>query len=451
MKTRPSVTLTSAANRDEQCDSIREVTQSVHANGAKILMLVESVYPADQRVCNEATLLVSSGYEVSVIAHKKKTEAYFEIIDGVFVYRIPRFEFFKKTADGGERFLGIVWLKLKSFLGYLLEYSYFTTACFVLSLVVFLKRGFDVIHAHNPPDMLFMIALPYKLFGKKFIFDQHDLCPELYLSRYRAKSGMFARMLRLLERFSMRTADITIATNESYKSVQMQRGRKDPKNIFIVRNGPNKRKMSPALPNPALRKLQKSILCYIGSLNPQDGVDYLLRALYHLQYTLGRDDFHCVIMGTGDSFTDLQRLARELKLNEAVTLTGWIPQEELEANLAAADICVDPDPSSPLNDVSTWVKIMEYMAYGKPIISFDLKETKFSAQEAALVVPPNDELAFAKGIIELMDNHSLRTKMGQAGRKRVEEELQWSIVGENLLSAYKYLLPSNRPRLRLIR
>jgi len=145
-------------------------------------MLVESVYPADQRVCNEATLLVSSGYEVSVIAYKKKTEAYFEIIDGVFVYRIPRFEFFKKTADGGERFLGIVWLKLKSFLGYLLEYSYFTTACFVLSLVVFLKRGFDVIHAHNPPDMLFMIALPYKLFGKKFIFDQHDLCPELYLS-----------------------------------------------------------------------------------------------------------------------------------------------------------------------------------------------------------------------------------------------------------------------------
>src|SRR5439155_1662848 len=275
-------------------------------------------------------------------------------------------EFFKKTAPGKLGRVRHVWLKLKSFLGYFVEYSYFTIACFLYSCLIFLRHGFDVIHAHNPPDMLFLIALPYKCLGKKFIFDHHDLCPELYLSRYNTKPDAFTRVLNGLEWCSLRLADITIATNESYKMVHMRRGAKDPKRIFIVRNGPNKKRMKPALPNSKLRDLNKCILCYVGSLNPQDGVDYLLRSLRYLLHDLKRSDFHCVIMGTGDSLQDLRDLAGTLQLNGCVELMGFVSDEDLQSNLAAADICVDPDPSSPLNDVSTWIKIMEYMAYAKP-------------------------------------------------------------------------------------
>jgi glycosyltransferase involved in cell wall biosynthesis len=185
--------------------------------------------------------------------------------------------------------------------------------------------------------------------------------------------------------------------------------------------------------------MNKSILCYVGSLNPQDGVDYLLRALRHLLHGLKRSDFHCVIMGTGDSLQDLRDLAENLELNGCVDLTGFVSDEDLQANLAAADICVDPDPSSPLNDVSTWIKVMEYMASAKPIVSFDLKETRFSAQDAATYVKPNDETEFAKAIADLMDQPELQKEMGSYGRRRVEEELQWAKVGRNLLTAYAKL------------
>jgi len=186
--------------------------------------------------------------------------------------------------------------------------------------------------------------------------------------------------------------------------------------------------------------MDKCILCYIGSLNPQDGVDHLLRSLRHLLYDLKRPDFHCVIMGTGDSLQDLRSLADSLQLNGCVELTGFVSDDELQSNLAAADICVDPDPSSPLNDVSTWIKVMEYMAYAKPIVAFDLEETRYSAREAAVYVRPNEEAEFAKTVVELMGQPELRNKMGAYGRRRVEEELQWSKVGRNLLKAYETLL-----------
>jgi glycosyltransferase involved in cell wall biosynthesis len=186
--------------------------------------------------------------------------------------------------------------------------------------------------------------------------------------------------------------------------------------------------------------MNKCILCYVGSLNPQDGVDYLLRSLRYLLSDLKRSDFHCVIMGTGDSLEDLRDLAENLQLNGFVELTGFIPDEDLQANLAAADICVDPDPSSPLNDVSTWIKVMEYMAYAKPIVAFDLKETRFSAGSAAVYVRPNKEAEFAETVAQLMEQPELRSKMGAYGRRRVEEELQWSKVGRNLLTAYDALL-----------
>jgi glycosyltransferase involved in cell wall biosynthesis len=198
--------------------------------------------------------------------------------------------------------------------------------------------------------------------------------------------------------------------------------------------------MVPVTPSARLQKLKKCIFAYIGSLNPQDGVDYLIRSLHYLREELRRNDFYCVIMGTGDSLEDLRALVRMLQLERHVELTGWIPDEELQANLAAADICMDPDPSSPLNDVSTWIKIMEYMAYAKPIVSFDLPETRYSAGDAALYVRPNNEADFARAITVLMDNFELRRKMGNFGRRRVEEHLQWSMVGRNLLDAYQHVL-----------
>lgn len=403
-------------------------------------MLLENNFPQDTRVRNEASLLTSAGYQVSVICLRKQNQLPTEMVNGVRVFRVPRLELFEKTPDAKAGLLSLIWLKMKSFLGYFVEYFYFTSACLAFSVYVFLRYGFDVIHAHNPPDTLFLVALPFKLLGKRFVFDHHDLCPELYQSRYSANPGFFTRLLGIFEWCSLKLADTVIATNESYKQVQMQRAGKAAEKIFIVRNGPEGQRMVPATPSARLRSMGKTILCYIGSLNPQDGVDYLLRSLKYLSHDLKRDDFHCVIMGNGDSLDDLRGLADRLQLNGHVRLTGFVSDEELAANLAAADICVDPDPSSPLNDVSTWIKIMEYMAYAKPIVTFDLKETRFSAQEAAVYVKPNDEVRFAQAIAKLMDDPDLRENMGRFGRERVKRELQWSVVSRNLIAAYQSLL-----------
>src|SRR6266478_4534652 len=407
----------------------------------KVLMWVENHFPQDTRVTNEARLLADAGYKVAVIALRKQGQPSRETLDGVEVYRLPTLELFKKTPSANTDRINLVLVKLKSFFGYVVEYLYFTSACLTVSTYIFVRRGFDVMHAHNPPDTLFLVALPFKLLGKKFVFDQHDLCPELYRSRYSAREGVYTRFLRMFEWCSLKLADVTIATNESYKQIQIERANKNHDSIFVVRNGPNQMRMTSAAPSARLRGMNKSILCYVGRLNPQDGVDYLLRSLRHLLHGLKRSDFYCVIMGTGDSLQDLRDLAGNLQLNGCVELTGFVSDEELQANLAAADICVDPDPSSPLNDVSTWIKIMEYMAFEKPIVSFDLKETHFSAQDAALYVPPNQEAEFAKAITTLMDQPELQKKMGTYGRRRVEDELQWNKVGRNLLVAYNALCP----------
>ena len=406
----------------------------------RILMIVENYFPQDTRVKNEADLLTNAGYQVSVIALREKGQPRRETVNGIEVYRVPHLELFKKTGPADHSRAALFLLKLRASLGYLMEYCYFTVACLFVASYVFVTRGFDVIHAHNPPDTLFVVALPFKLLGKKFVFDHHDLCPELYRSRYKTQEGFYTGLLRLFEWCSLKLADIAIATNESYKKVQTERAHKNPRDIFVVRNGPNQMRMTPVAPNVRLRGMNKCILCYVGSLNPQDGVDYLLRSLRYLLSDLKRSDFHCVIMGTGDSLEDLRDLAENLQLNGFVELTGFIPDEDLQANLAAADICVDPDPSSPLNDVSTWIKVMEYMAYSKPIVAFDLKETRFSAGDAAVYVRPNKEAEFAEAIAQLMAQPELRKKMGTFGCRRVEHELQWNTVGKNLLTAYETLL-----------
>jgi glycosyltransferase involved in cell wall biosynthesis len=418
----------------------------------RVVMLVENYFPQDTRVRNEALLLKSVGYKVAVVCYRKPDQSRREEFDGINVYRISRFELFQKTPSGETSRLSLFWLRFRSLVGYLIEYFYFTTACFINCVRIFLESGFDVIHAHNPPDTLFLVALPFKLFGKKFVFDHHDLCPELYQSRYSAGPGVYTNVLRALEWCSLKLADVTVATNNSYKEIEIERGGVRPERIFIVRNGPSRERMTSRSPSERLRRLNKTILCYVGSLNPQDGVDYLLRALDRLKNDLQRDDFYCVIIGDGDSLRDLRALAAQLRLNGCLEFTGFIPDKELLANLAAADICVDPDPASPLNNVSTWIKIMEYMAHGKPIVSFDLKETRFSAQDAALFVPPNDELAFARAIVLLMDDSELRRKLGSRGRERVEKDLQWSVTGQNLLVAYQTLstgLSGDKPDSRL--
>ena len=409
----------------------------------KVLMFVENAYPQDTRVKNESDALTAAGYFVTVVAMRKKNQPRSEVLDGIQIYRLPRLELFQKTPSANPGFFERVMLKLKSVLGYFSEYFYFTSACFAMSLYVASKHGFDVIHAHNPPDTLFAVALPWKLLGKKYVFDHHDLCPELYRSRYGAKRDFLARVLQWVEWGNLKLANVLIATNESYKQIQMERGGRRADDIFVVRNGPNQRRMTMAAPSARLRAMNKKILCYIGSLNPQDGVDYLIRSLKHLVYDLKRTDFYCVVIGHGDSLEDLRKLAVDLKLTDYVELTGFVSDQDLQEYVAAADICMDPDPSSPLNDVSTWIKVMEYMANGKPIVTFDLKETRYSAREAAVYVPCNDEMAFAEATARMMDDPVARERMGRFGRERVEKELQWSVVSRNLVSAYGYLFGTN--------
>jgi glycosyltransferase involved in cell wall biosynthesis len=417
-------------------------------SAGKILMLVENHFPSDVRVRNECEFLRANGYEITVICLRRDGQKRSEIVGGVRVYRVPRVEFFAKAPSERQSALQRRWIKCKAFFGYVGEYAYFTSCCLLIGGYVAARYGVDVIHAHNPPDTLVLAALPLKFMGKKFVFDHHDLAPELYQSRYGPKGGVVLWGLRWAEKLSLKLADVTIATNESYKDIQIKRGGVHPDKSFVVRNGPNADRMIIAAPSERLRQMGKSILCYIGCLNPQDGVDYLLRALSHLTYDLRRTDYYCVIMGQGDSLANLKAMSRELNLEEYVEFTGFIPDADLLSNLSAADICVDPDPSSPLNDLSTWIKIMEYMAYGKPIVSFDLKETRYSAQDAAVYVKPNDEKEFALAITRLIDDPALRARMGAFGRERVERELQWKCVGRNIGCAYKALGSFAVPRSR---
>ena len=408
-------------------------------------MLVENNFPADTRVRNEAFTLVANGYRVSVIALRRSTEPWHEMVNGITVYRIPRLTLFKKLPRRDAGPMKALVRAMQVLAGYMLEYGYFTTACLSVSVYVAARQGFDVIHAHNPPDTLFVVGAVYRIFGKKFVFDHHDLCPELYLSRYgKRTNGLVSRSLLLLERLSLRLADVAIMTNESYRGIAMTRHGIDPARLFVVRNGPDLARVRLVASDDGLKSSGKTILGYVGAMNPQDGVDYLLRALRHLLDQLKRADFFCVLVGDGDSREELEELARSLGLAEHVRFTGFIPDSELLRYLSTADICVDPNPSSPLNDVSTWIKVMEYMALGKPIVSFDLKETRVSAGDAALYVTPNDEGEFAQAILRLMDDPGLRARMAAHGRARVQKELNWAVVSRNLVRAYGQLFDGVR-------
>jgi glycosyltransferase involved in cell wall biosynthesis len=311
---------------------------------------------------------------------------------------------------------------------------------FILSLLVWARHGFDTIHSANPPDTAVLIAIFYKLFGKKYVFDHHDLAPEMYWVRFKGKGSKIVHwVLMFLEILSCRVASRVIATNESYKAMEIQRGKIRAERVTIVRNGPDLDRMSLSDPDAILGKKADVILGYVGTIGYQDGLDYLLRALNLLITELGKKDFYCVIIGKGAALPSLQELAVKLGLQEHVWFTGFIPDDDMLRYLSTADICVDPDPSNPFNDRCTMIKMMEYMALSKPIVAFDLPEHRVSAGESALYACPNEELDFARQIALLIDDADRRQKIGRAGRKRVEKVLAWPHQLKSLLEAYEML------------
>jgi glycosyltransferase involved in cell wall biosynthesis len=332
-------------------------------------------------------------------------------------------------------------------LSYLWEFLYCWLQTARLMLVVRARRGFDVIHAANPPDTFWALALPFKLFGVRYVFDHHDLCPELYLARFgSARQGnLLHRMLRLLEWAQFRTADLVISTNETYRSIAIQRGGMPPERVVVVRSGPSRERFATLRAvDPALKRGRRHLVAYLGVMAPQDGVDYLLRAADLLVRARGRDDVGFTLVGAGDSFADLQALARDLELDGVVCFTGRIPDAEVESILATADVCVSPDPLNPLNDASTMNKVLEYMACGRPIVAFDLREHRASAGEGALYAEPNRVEDLASRIAELLDDPERGRRMGERNRRRFLDRMAWEYSAGELIRAYERLCPTPR-------
>jgi glycosyltransferase involved in cell wall biosynthesis len=390
----------------------------------RVLMIVENCpYLRDPRVRREAKTLTAAGYRVVVIApngdNKFRGD---ETADDVKVYR------FAKLASSS------------TVIGHIFEYFCAFVAIAALSAYVLICEGFDIIHVANPPDGLIFIAAAYKILGKSVIYDQHDVCPELYGAKFGDWDDFIAKILFCLERFSYRLADAVIVTNESYKRLAMKRSRLPESQVTIVRNGPDWENAKNGKVDPQIRRRAPNILAFGGIIEVQDGVEDLIRALHALRYQLGRNDFICIVMGSGHSLEGAKRLTHTLGLSDNVHFTGWIPDRELYwTYLATADICVSPEPYNAYNNHSTFVKVMEYMAAGKPIVAFDLCETRFTAERSALYASCNDELQFAVAIKRLMDNAELRSTMGQAGQQLVRQRLAWQYSVPNLLKVYEDL------------
>ena len=383
----------------------------------RALILVENLsVPFDRRVWQECQTLREAGYEVSVICpqgNSQDREPY-SVIEGVEIYRYPL-----KPATGGCR-------------GYIREYA---TAVWRSWRLARRLGPFDVVHICNPPDLLFLVALPLKLRGARVIFDQHDLVPELYLSRFERGKDLLYHGVVALERLTYRLADVVIATNGSYQRAALSRGRKAPGQVFVVRSAPDLSRFEGGVPDPALKKGKHHLLCYLGVMGPQDGVDYALRSLAELRCIRG-DDWHAAFVGSGDCFEEMRDLSRRLGLEGHVTFTGRIPDDELLRYLSTAAVALAPDPHNPLNDVSTMNKILEYMAVGRPIVSFDLCEARVSAGEAARYAECNDTQAFAAAVSALLDDPVERRRRGRIGQVRIGGLLSWEHSKTQLLASY---------------
>ena len=388
----------------------------------RVLILVENLpSPFDRRVWQEATTLRDGGYGVSIICPTGPgCEAKRATIDGIDIWR------YDLPTEG------------EGALGYALEYGAALLKTFVLSLRVFAGKGFDVIHACNPPDLFFLIGGFYKLFGRKFVFDHHDANPELYEAKF-GRRGLLWKLMLWLERLTFRCADLSIATNQSYRRIALERGGMPPERVFVVRSGPSLERIRIVPANEALRNGKRYLVGYVGVMGRQEGIDLLLRAIDHLVHQRQRKDIHFGLVGGGTSLDEMRVLARELGVADYVTFTGRVPDAEMLAMLNTADVCVNPDVANAMNDISTMNKIMEYMALGKPIVQFDLTEGRFSAQDASLYAQRNDPVDFAAKLLELIDDPQKRAAMGAFGRRRVREALEWRYEAPKLLAAYTAL------------
>jgi glycosyltransferase involved in cell wall biosynthesis len=391
-----------------------------------VLLLVENCsVPFDRRVWQEASALRDAGYAVCIVSPRDHGQKAWEILDGIEVYRHPALP----DASGP--------------LGYMLEYS---MAIFWETLFVwraFFRLGFDVVHVSNPPDVLFLVGGLFKvLFSKKLVFDHHDICPELYEAKF-GRKGLPFWMLSQLERWSIKAADAVISTNESYRRIATERGGKDPSRVFVVRNGPDLERLRLLAPIPALKHGRSYLVGYVGVIGAQEGLHNLIRAAAFIVHDCCRSDIHFAIVGSGPELDNNRRLALSLGVDRYFTFTGRVSDQVLLEYLNTADLCVGPDDYNALNDKSTMIKIMEYMALGKPIVQFALTEGRITAGEASLYASPSDYVDFARKILELLDNPVRRAAMGQCGRKRVESALAWSHQVPTLLAAYDALCPES--------
>ena len=390
-----------------------------------ILILVENLsVPFDRRVWQESSALVRAGFRVTVIcpaggSRDREPEA---VIQGVRILRYPL-----RTATGGP-------------LSYLREYAIALWHTLRLAIKVRREGPVDAVHACNPPDLLFLVALLLRPWGARFVFDHHDLVPELFLSRFSGKSPVLHALTRFVERLTFVAADAVISTNESYRQVAIERGKMRANQVVVVRSAPDLSRFVQRPPDDRLRRGKQYLLAYLGVMGPQDGVDYALRALKRLRDDIGRDDVYCIFMGAGDVYDDMVALSKQLAVDDFVHFPGRVSDDFVQRCLSTADVCLSPDPLNPLNNVSTMNKVVEYMAMGRPLVSFDLLEARVSAGDAAVYVPANDELAFAKAIDTLLRDPERRRMMGALGRSRVEEQLSWDVSRRKLVEFYKELL-----------
>ncbi|MGH9378966.1 MAG: glycosyltransferase family 4 protein, partial [Terriglobia bacterium] len=329
-------------------------------------------------------------------------------------------------------------------LGYLLEYSWALAAEFALALRVYHRTRFRVLHACNPPDTIFLIALFFRIFGVRFIFDHHDLNPELFEAKFGKKGGLFYRLVCVAERMTYLAAHVSIATNESYREVALLRGGMKPERVFVVRSTPDLSRMRRCAEQPELKHGRRRLVAYLGVMGPQEGVDLLLKAAAQIIRQRGTEEAAFVLIGGGTELPRLKALAAEMGLGSGVRFTGRLPDAELATYLSTADVCVAPDPKNPMNDKSTMNKILEYMAFARPVVLFDLTEGRRSAGEAALYARPNDPADLARQILILLDSESLRQKLGEAGLRRIAEQLNWEIQKNELLKAYEMVMASGQ-------
>ena len=385
----------------------------------KILMIVENLpVPFDRRVWLEARTLKRAGASVSIICPTGRGyEKKYEFLEGIHIYR----HFLPKERA--------------SAFGYLLEYLVALYHEMRLALLVFFRHGIDVIHACNPPDLIFLVALPFKILGRKFIFDHHDVNPELYEAKF-GRRDFFWKLMLFLERLTFYFADISIATNESYKSIAISRGKMKPERVFVVRSGPDLSALKSVPPSEAFKCGRKFLVGYVGVIGEQEGIDLLLTSVSHIVFNLKRTDIQFAIAGSGPALEPMRSLAKMLEIEEYVSFLGRIPDTQLFEMLSTSDVCVNPDRVTSMNDISTMNKILEYMAFGKPIVQFDVKEGRYSAQSSSLYASANDPIDFAKCILDLVDDPDLRRKMGNLGYERVNRDLCWETQISHLLEAY---------------